>query len=66
MHVIHKFFLVVPPGYSIVEKPSEVIYLPINTKEINEIILKITDQNGNLVNFRGEVITIRLHLQKLE
>jgi hypothetical protein len=66
VHVIHEFFPVVPPGYSIVEKPSEVIYLPINTKEINEIILKITDQNGNLVNFRGEVITIRLHLQKLE
>lgn len=65
VHVIHEFFPMVPPGYRIVETPASVIYLPINTKQIDEIVLKITDQNGNLVNFRGEVITVRLHLRKV-
>src|SRR5699024_215997 len=65
VHVIHEFFPTVPPGFRIVETPSNVIYLPINTQEIDELVLKLTDQAGNLVNFRGEVITIRLHLQKL-
>lgn len=65
VHVIHEFFPNMPPGYKIIETPSNVIYLPIiDKRQISEIVLKITDQDGNIVNFRGEVITIRLHLQK--
>lgn len=65
VHIIHMFYPNVPPGYKIVENPTNVIYLPINSRFINEIILKITDQDGNLVNFKQELITIRLHLKKL-
>lgn len=65
VHIIHMFYPNVPPGYKIVENPTNVIYLPINTKFISEIVLKITDQDENLVNFKGELITIRLHLKKL-
>lgn len=64
VHIIYMFYPTSEPGTKIVEKPSNVIYLPINTRYIDEIILKITDQDGNLVNFRQEVITARLHLQK--
>lgn len=52
-----------PQGYKIVEVPANVIYLPVNAKRLSSITLKITDQEGNLVNFRGETITIRLHLK---
>lgn len=63
VHTIHEFFPMVPPGVKIVEIPQNVIYLPLNTRVIDNIVLKLVDQDGDLVNFRGEVITIRLHLK---
>lgn len=64
-HVIHQFFPTVPPGFKIVECPTPVIYLPINTSKITEITIKILDQNEDLVSFAGEIITVGLHLKKL-
>lgn len=66
VHTIHAFYPTDPPGYKIVESPSNVIYLPINTHVIHNITLKIVDQNGEPVNFRKEVITITLHLRRVE
>lgn len=63
-HVIHQFFPSVPPGYKIIESPDHVIYLPINVNTLTNITLKIVDQDGDLVNFRSETITIGLHLKK--
>lgn len=63
-HILHMFYPTTASGYKIVEKPLNVIYLPINTRYISEIVLKITDQDGNLVNLRGERVTVRLHLKK--
>lgn len=63
VHTLHEFSPGVAPGYKIVEVPANVIYLPVNVKRLSSITLKVTDQDGNLVNFRGETITIRLHLK---
>lgn len=65
-HILHQFALAVSPGYKITEIPQNVIYLPVNTQQINSIILEIVDQDDNLINFRGEKITIRLHLKPLK
>lgn len=65
MHIIHMFYPSVPPGYKIIEHPNNVIYLPINTRRIDNILLKILDQHGNIINFKEELVTIRLHLKKL-
>jgi hypothetical protein len=63
---IHEFFPSVPAGFKIVEVPKQIIYLPVSTKTIDHIALHILDQDGEIVNFRGEVITIRLHLKSVK
>lgn len=62
-HILHEFSVNVSPGYKIVEVPRNVIYLPVNAKRISSITLNLLDQDGNLINFRGETITVRLHLK---
>ena len=64
-HTIHEFFPAVPPGFKIIEIPSQVIYLPITVKTIDYLRISILDQDNNPVNFRGEIITVRLHLKAL-
>jgi hypothetical protein len=62
-HVIHEFYPAEPPGYKIIEIPKNVIYLPVIAQTINSLTVSLRDQDGNLVNFRGERISIRLHLR---
>lgn len=64
-HSIHEFSPRVPPGYKIIEVPQNVIYFPITVKSIERIHLSIVDQHSQLINFRGETITIRLHIKKI-
>ena len=64
-HTKHEFFPIVPPGYKIVEVPSNVINLPITVQTIHHLQLKVVDQDGHLVNFRGETIIIRLHVKSM-
>lgn len=66
VHIIHQFFPNVAPGFKIIESPQNIIYFPVTVKIIDKITLKIIDQDGDLINFRGETVTIRLHLKKLE
>lgn len=63
VHTLHEFSPNVGPGYKIVEVPTNVIYLPVSVKLISSLTLKLVDQDGDLINFRGETITIRLHLK---
>lgn len=65
-HILHEFALDVPPGYKLDVIPRNLIYLPVNVKEITSLQVWIVDQEGRLVNFRGEEITLRLHLRPRE
>lgn len=62
-HILHEFSIKVSPGYKIIEVPSNVIYLPVNVRRITSLSLKFIDQDGRIINFRGEKITVRLHLK---
>ena len=62
-HTLHEFPINVPPGYKIDEVPRNLIYLPVNTREISSLALRVLDQHSDLINFRGEEITIRIHLR---
>lgn len=64
-HTIHEFSPRVPPGYKIIEVPQNVIYFPVTVKNIHALNVSVIDQSNNLINFRGETITIRLHIKKL-
>jgi hypothetical protein len=63
-HTIHEFYLTVEPGYKILVIPNPIIYLPVNVQRVNNISVQLKDQNGDLVNFRDETISLRLHIRK--
>lgn len=63
-HTLYEFAPSVQPGYSINIEPKNIIYLPINTSHVDNIRLRLLDQDGDLVNFRGEKIVIILELKK--
>lgn len=63
-HTIYEFSPTVNPGYKINEQPTNLIYLPIARRTINTLNVRIVDQNGELVDFRGENITCRIHIKK--
>lgn len=63
---IYKCFINTPPGFRIVETPINVIYLPVNTDEIDIIHVKLLDEQGELINFREETISLELHLKNYD
>ena len=60
--VLYSFFPNVAPGVKIIERPYERLYLPIITQDIHELRLRLTDQKGEILDLRGEEVTVSLHL----
>lgn len=63
-HTIYEFSPSVSPGYKIIEQPRNLIYLPVVRRRINTVNITIVDQNGKLVDFRGETVSCRIHIKK--
>lgn len=55
----------VPFGYKLIERMYNPAYLPVTRKMIDNIRIKIEDENGNEINFNGEEISIYLHLRQV-
>lgn len=65
-HTIHQFsHCKVKPGYKFIEVPQHIAYLPIKEKQLQSIQISIVDQNNNLIDFRGEQISCRIHIKRL-
>lgn len=66
-HTIHQFsHCKVAPGYKFIEVPKHIIYFPIKEKQLRSIQISIADQDGNLIDFRGEQISCRIHIKKVD
>lgn len=64
-HVLHEFYPQVGPGFKIVEIPKSIIYLPIfKQNNLTELSIRLEDQKGDSVNFRGENINLRVHIRE--
>ena len=61
---IYSFHPDVPPSYKISEKPFHLIYLPIVVNRISRMETNIINQNGHLIDFRGEDIILRFHVRE--
>jgi len=63
--VIYSFFPKVSPGYKIIEKLPHLKYLLVTLDTIAKLRTYITDQDGNLLILRGEVVTIKLDIREI-
>ena len=58
-NTIYSFFPKVSPGYKIIKKPVNLVYLPITLDTIDSLTVSITDQDDHLLNLRNEKLTNR-------
>lgn len=63
-HSIHSFFPQVPPGYRIIEAPNTLIYYPVIFSSLNNVMVEVLDENGKLIDFNGETVSISIHLKR--
>lgn len=64
-NIIYSFFPNVGPGYKIIEIPINLVYLPITLYTLSSMETKLTDQNGKLINLRGEELSMRFHIREV-
>lgn len=65
MRTLHEFYPAVERGYKISEVPRNIIYLPVSNRSIHNFTVRIVDQDGNLIDFQGETITLRVHIKRI-
>jgi len=59
--VIYSFSPNVSPGRKIAERPNpSLVFYPVNKSDITSMRLWLTDQNNNLVDVRGETVTVKI------
>jgi hypothetical protein len=64
-HSLYSFSPKGRAGFKIHEVPNDVIYMPLDVSMLQNVTLKIVDQDGNLINFHGELVTVRLHIKRV-
>ena len=62
---IYSFSSNAAPGYKIIELPVNPKYLLITLKTISRMETKLVDQDGKLINLRGEELSIRFHIRQI-
>ena len=62
--VTYNFFPNAASGQKILEAPHKLLYLPVTVDVISTLAVWLTDQHGELLDLRGEELTIRFHLRE--
>ncbi|CAA9999053.1 unnamed protein product [Nesidiocoris tenuis] len=62
-HVIYQFSPDVEPGYKLRQEPALVTYHPVVGEKLETVTIKVVDQDGTLIDFRNELIVVRLHFK---
>jgi hypothetical protein len=63
--VIYSFFPNVSPGRKIIERPNpSLVFYSVNKSNIISMRLWLTDQDNNLVDVRGETVTVRILIRE--
>jgi hypothetical protein len=68
VHTLFEFDIDVEPGHKLSKEPQNVIYYdvkPEGRQFLDSIVLKILDDKGNIIDFRGEQIIVKVELRKL-
>ena len=61
--IIYNFFPNVSPGEKIVNRPKNLIYLPLSLNVISQMNIWLTDQDDVPIDLRGEQLTITFHMK---
>ena len=61
--IIYSFFPNVSPGQKIVDRPKNLIYLPLTLSVISQMTVWLTDQKDEALDIRGEELTITFHIK---
>ena len=66
--VIHLFSPNVSPGYKIIEipKPQLIFHPVIQQPKIDRVRIWLTDQNNNIIDLRGEKVTLNILIRKVD
>ena len=62
--VVYNFFPNAAHGRKILETPHNLIYLPVTVDVISTLSVWLTDKDGELLDLRGEKLTILFHLRE--
>jgi len=52
-------------GNKVIKEPNPICYFTVNTSVIYELVIRITDQDNKLIDFRGEQINLTLDFRPL-
>ena len=61
--IIYSFFPDALVGEKIIERPNQLIYLPVSLDVIRQMTAWLTDQNQQPLDLRGEKLTIKFHIR---
>jgi hypothetical protein len=65
-NILHSFpAMLVPSGYRMNIFNSNLLYLPVNKSVIDNIMFKITDDNFEVVDLKGEKISLGIHIRQI-
>ena len=62
-YILYSFAPTAPPGFLIVQEPTNPVYMKCHNDLLTRINFRLTDQSNNLIDLRGEVLSVSLFVK---